>query len=103
MLERSTLSRQPDEKGHQVRAMGVLSAVEPVFNETAMQARTQAINRLAKAIRASRGPRVSLQSQAKERVKRTVKNPKVISKDPKVPKDQAKAKHRKLVSQVWKT
>ena len=98
-----SLSRQSKEKGHQVRAMGVLSAVEHIFNETAMQARTPASNRLAKAIRASHGPRVSLQSQAKERVKRTMDNPKDSPKDPKVPKAQAKAKPRKLVSQVLKT
>ena len=46
-------------------------AVEHIFNETAMQARTLASNRLAKAIKSSHGPRVSPQSQAKERVKRT--------------------------------
>ena len=51
--------------------MGVLSAVQHIFNETAMQGRTLASKRLAQAIRASHGPRVSLQSQAKERVKRT--------------------------------
>ena len=33
--------------------MGVLSAVEHIFNETAMRARTQASNRLANADRAS--------------------------------------------------
>ena len=53
-------------KGHQIRAMGVSSAVQHIFNENAMQARTLASKRLAKAIRASHGPRVSLQSQAKE-------------------------------------
>ena len=73
------------------------------FNETATHARTQASNRLAKANRASHGPKVSPQSQAKEQVRRTVENPKDISKDPKVAKDQAKAKRRKLVSQVLKT
>ena len=73
------------------------------FKGTAMQARTPASNRLAKAIRASHGPRASLQSQAKERVKRTMENPKDSPKDPKVPKAQAKVKHRKLVSQVLKT
>ena len=47
--------------------MGVFSAVEHIFNETAMHARTQASNRLAKENRASRGPRV----RATVRVKRT--------------------------------
>ena len=69
---------------------GCLSAVE-IFNETAMQAITPACNRLAKAIRPSHGPRVSPQSQAKVRVKRTRKNP----KDSKVPQAQAKAKTSK--------
>ena len=61
---RSTLSRLAKEKGHQVRAMGVSSAVEHIVNEIAMQARTLASNRLAKANRASHGPRV----RAKARV-----------------------------------
>ena len=42
---------------------GCLSAVEHMFNETAMHARTQASNRLARANKASHGPRV----RAKER------------------------------------
>ena len=58
-----------------------------------MQARTLASNRQAKAIKASHGPRVSPQSQAKERVKRTLDNPKGSPKEPKVrskfPKAQA--------------
>ena len=76
-----------------------LSAVEHIFNETAMQARTLASNRLAKANRASHGPRV----KAKERVKRKRENPKDSPKDPKVPKAHTRAKHRQLVSQVLKT
>ena len=51
--------------------------MEHIFNETATQARTPASNRLAKAIRASRGPRV----KAKERAKRTVENPKDSPKE----------------------
>ena len=93
VLGRSTLSRQSKEKGHQVRATGVVSAVKPIFNETAMQARTLSSNRLAKAIKASHGTRVSPQSQAKERVKKTIENPKGSPKEPKVrskvPKAQA--------------
>ena len=60
--------------------MGVLSAVQHVFNENAMQARTPACNRLAKANRTSHGPRASLESQAKERVKRTKEKTKGLSK-----------------------
>ena len=74
---------------------GCLSAVEHIFNETAMQAKTQVSNRRTKAIKASHGPRVSPQSQAKERVKRTIGNPKECPTEPKVrskvPKAQSKA------------
>ena len=69
---RSTLSLPPKEKDHRVRAMGVVSAVEHIFNETAMHAKAQASNRMAKANRGSPGPRV----RAKVRVKRTRENPK---------------------------
>ena len=65
----STLSRQAKEKGHLLCAMGVSSAMEHIFNETSMQVRTLASTRQAKAIKASRGPRVSPQSQAKEKGK----------------------------------
>ena len=99
MLMQSILSRLAKEKGHRVRVMGVSSAVEHILNETAMQARTLASNRLARANRASHGPRV----RAKVRVKRTRENAKESPKDPKVPKARTRAKHRKLVSQVLKT
>ena len=65
-------------------AMGVLSAVVRIFNETAMQARTPASSHLAKAIRASYGPRVSPHTQAKVRVKKTREDPKENPKEPKV-------------------
>ena len=99
MLMRSILSRLAKEKGNRVRAMGVLSAVEHNFNETAMHARAQVSNRLAKANRASHGPRV----RAKARTKRTRENPEENPMEPKVPKVRTRAKHRKLVSQVLKT
>ena len=79
--------------------MGVLSAVEHIVNETAVHARAQASNRLARASRASHGPRV----RAKDRVKRTRENPKESPKEPKVPKAHTRVKHRKLISQVSKT
>ena len=91
----NSLSRLAKEKGHRVRVMGVLSAVEHIFNETAMHALAQASNRMAKAIGASHGSRVSLQSQAKERVRRTVENPKDSPKDPKVAKGSGKGKTSK--------
>ena len=91
----NSLSRLAKEKGNRVRVMGVLSAVEHNFNETAMHARAQGSNRLAKANRASHGPRV----RAKAIAKRTTENP----MDPKVSKAHTRAKHRKLVSQVLKT
>ena len=68
--------------------MGFKSAVKHIFIETAMHARAQASNRLAKANRASRGPR----GRAKERVKRTRGNPK---ESPKEPKARIRVKHRK--------
>ena len=90
-------SRQSKEKDHPVCAMGILSVMEHIFNESAMQARTLARNRLAKAIKASHGPRVSPQSQVKERVKKTMENRKGSPKEPKVrskfPKAQATVKH----------
>ena len=39
MLMQPTLSLLPKEKDHRVRAMGVLSAVEHIFNETAVDGR----------------------------------------------------------------
>ena len=85
---------------------GVLSAAVHIFNETAMLAKAQASNRMAKADRASHGPRVSLHTQARVRVKKTRESPKKNPKEPKVrtkvPKAYTKAKHRKLVSQVLK-
>ena len=56
--------------------MGVLSAEVHISNETAMHAKAQASNRMAKANRASHGPRV----RAIERVKNTMENPKEKSK-----------------------
>ena len=53
-------------------------AVEHIFNETAVHARAQASNRMAKANRASYGPRVSSQIQVENR-----KEPKVRTKVPK--------------------
>ena len=79
------------EKGHRVRVMGVSSAEDHIFNGTAMHERTRASNRLARANRASHGPRV----RAKVRVKRTRENPKENPKEPKVPKARTRASHRK--------
>ena len=70
---------------------------------TAMHARAQASKRLAKANRASHGPRV----RAKARVKKTRETPLENPQEPKVrtkvPKAHTRAKHRKVVSQVLKT
>ena len=74
--------------------MGVVSAVVRTFNETAMHTQAQASNRLAKAIRASHGPRVSPQSQAKVRVRNTMENPKECSKEPKGANQGAKGLHK---------
>ena len=93
----NSLFRLAKDKGHRVRAMGVLSAVEHIFNETAMHAKAQASNRRAKANRASYGPRV----RAKARAKKTMEKQRKIKT--KVSKVRTRAKHRKLVSQVLKT
>ena len=45
--------------------MGVLSAGLRIVNEIVMHAKAQASNRMAKASRASHGPRVTPHSQAK--------------------------------------
>ena len=95
-----SLSRQAKEKAHRVRAMGVFSAVEHIFKETAMHAKAQAISRMAKANRASHGPRVSPHSQAKVRVKKARENPKEPKVRNKVPKAYTRAKHRELVSSL---
>ena len=55
----NSLSLLAKEKDHRVRVMGVSSAVVRIFNETAMHVKAQASNRMAKANRASHGPRVS--------------------------------------------
>ena len=94
MLGRSTLSRLPKETDHRVRAMGVVSAVEHIFSETAMHAKAQTSNRMAKADRASYGPRVSPHFQAKARVKKTMRNPKESPKEPKVRSKVPKAHTR---------
>ena len=56
-----------------------------------MHSKARASNRMAKANRASHGPRVSPHSQSKVRAKRTRENPKINPKEPKVrtkvPKD----------------
>ena len=86
-----------------IRSARWVSAGEHIFNETAMHARAQANNRLARANRARHGPRV----RAKDRVNKTRENPKESTKGPKVrskePKAHTMLKYRELVSQVWKT
>ena len=69
--------------------MVVSSAVEHIFNETATHAKAMARNHLAKANRASHGPRVIV----KGRARRCWENPK---ENPKVPKVRTRVKHRKL-------
>ena len=71
--------------------MVVSSAVEHIFNETAMHAKATASDIRAKANRASHGPRV----RAKERVRRVRENPKESPKVPKVPEVRTRVKHRK--------
>ena len=79
--------------------MCVLSAVEHIFNETAMHARAQECNRQAKTNRASHGQRV----RAKAKAKKTRRTSKGISKGTNGATGSHKSKHRKLVSQVFIT
>ena len=96
----STLSRLAKEKDHRVRVMGVLSAVEHIFKETAMHAKAQASNRMAKTIRASHGPRVSLHSRARARVKKTMEHPQGKSKGTKSANQCAKGSHKGKTSKA---
>ena len=66
----------PKGKGSSSPRDGCSSAVVHIFKEIAMHARALASNRMAKANRASHGPRVSPHTQAKVRVKKTMENPK---------------------------
>ena len=80
--------------------MGVSSAMEHIFHETAMHARAQASNRLANSSRASHGPRVRVKERvkkAREILEESPKEPKVQTK---VPKARAKVKPKNLVPQV---
>ena len=77
--------------------MGVLSAVEHFFNETAMQARTPASNRLAKANRASHDPRGKLKGKSKEN---KGKSKRIVQR---IQKTHAGVKRRQLVSPFLKT
>ena len=77
--------------------------IKSARNETAMHARAQASNLVAKANRASHGGRVSPHSQAKVRARKIRENPREPKVRLKVPKAYTKAKHYKRVSQVLKT
>ena len=102
--EVNTLSRLAKEKGHRVREMGVSSAVEHIFNETARHARAQASNRLAR----SKQSKSWSKSEGKGKSKENKGKSKGKSKRTKGAIQGAKgphrgAKHKKLVYQVWKT
>ena len=79
--------------------MVVSSAVEHIFNETAMLAKGMVSNHLAKVNRASHVLRV----RAKERVRSVRDDPKENPKVPKVPKVRTRVKPRKLAYQVWRS
>ena len=78
--------------------MDVSSAVERIFNKTAMHVKAQVSNRLLKVNRVSHGPRV----RSKETVKRKRDNPKDSPEEPRVSQAHTRVKHRKLVSQILK-
>ena len=77
--------------------MGVSSAVVYIFNETAMHAKAQASNRMAKANRASHGQRVSPRTQAKVRVRKTRDKSKGKSKGTKSANQGAKGLQRQNI------
>ena len=97
------------EKGSSSPRNGCFKCGGAHFQRDCNARNVQASNRMAKANRASHGPRVSphCQAQAQARVKKTRGNPKDNLKEPKVrtkvPKAYTRAEHRKLVSQVLKT
>ena len=74
--------------------MGVVCAVEHIFNETAMHEKAQATNRMTMVNRASHGPRVSPHSQAQARVKKTGISKGKFKKEPKVRTEVPKAHTR---------
>ena len=77
--------------------MVVSRVVERIFNETAARAKAVASNHLAKANRASYGPR----AMAKERVRKVRESP--TKDNAKVPEVRTRVKPRKLVYPVLKT
>ena len=83
--------------------MGVFKCGGAHFQRDCNARKSTGKQRMAKANRASHGPRVSPHSQAKARKKKTRANPKEPKVRTKVPKAYTRAKHRKLVSQVLKT
>ena len=87
------------EEGHRVHEMVVSSAVEDIFNETAMHPKATTRNHLAKANTTGYDPRV----RAKERVKRTRENPKESRKVPLEPKVRTSVKPQTLVYLALKT
>ena len=94
MLMQPILCHPVEEKGSSSPRDGCFKCGGAHFNVTAMHARAQASNRLAKANRASHGPRVS----AKERAKRTRDNPKGKSKGTKGANQGAKGLHKGTTS-----
>ena len=101
ILIRSIPCHPVKEKGHRVHETVASSAVEQIFNVTAMHAKATERNHLAKANRASHGQRV----RAKDIVQKVMENPKENPKVTMVPKVRTRVKHRKKkrIYQVWNT
>ena len=78
-------------KGHRVYETVASSAVERIFNVTAMHAKATASNHLARANRASHGQRV----RAKDIVQKVMENPKKNPKVTMVPKVRTRVKTSK--------
>ena len=93
-------------KGSSSPRVGCLKCGGAHFQRDCSARKAQARNRMAKANRASNGPIVCPQTQAKVMEGRTRENPKDNPKKEtkvrtKVPKVRTRATDRKLVSQVW--
>ena len=91
ILIRSIPCHPVKEKGHRVHETVASSAVEQIFNVTAMHAKATERNHLAKANRPSHGQRV----RAKDIVQKVMENPKENPKVTMVPKVRTRVKHRK--------
>ena len=108
-VKMSALSRQAKENGHQIRAMGVLSAVS-TFSTRLHASKNNSKQTFHRSNQSkswsTKESSISGKGKSKENhgnSKDCLKEQRVKTKDPKPPKAHAKEKHRKRASQVLKT